>query len=185
LDWYFGSPKTKIFVALDNGKWLAWFGVFEQIYSVNGRHMPCYEAYAWLSLLMTNRTKVLGIKAIKMAIAEGRPMVALGGSDFTEEFMSRLGDVIVTWAPSLGLPLCGSNVPVSGLNCAVVRAGFDVAGRLLVPSAPDDSVRYVPVTCSSDDLLITDRLLSFVVSLIRFFPHLVVAQYVLLQRSRR
>ena len=169
----------------DDGEWLACIGVFERMYSVNGRRMPCYETYAWASLLMTNRTKGLGIKAMKMAIAEGRPTGALGGSDFTEEFMPRLGFVTVARSPSLALPLRGSTVPVSGLKRAVVRAGLDVADRLLVSSAPDDGVRYVPVICFYDDLLATDRLLGFVVSLIRFFSLLVVAQYVLLQRSRR
>jgi hypothetical protein len=161
LDWYFGSPKTQIFVAHDDGEWLACIGVFERIYSVNGRRIPCYETYAWASLPMTNRTKGLGIKAMKMAMAEGRPVVALGGSYFTEEFMPRLGFKTVAHAPSLTLPLRGSSVPGSGLKRSLVRAGLDVAGRLLVPSARDDGVRYVPVTCFSDDLLAIDGLPGF------------------------
>ena len=161
LDWYFGSPNNKIFVAHDGGEWLACLGVFERNYSINGSRIPCYETYGWASLPMEKRTRGLGIKAMKMAMAEGRPMVALGGSDFTEGVMPRLGFKTVANAPSLVLPLRGSAVPGRGLKRAVVRAGLNFASRLLVPSARDDGVRYIPVTSFSEDLLAIDGLPGF------------------------
>lgn len=147
LSWLFAeAPDTKIFVAHDGGRWLAAIGVFERVYQHDAGATPCFETYAWASL-QTKETKGLGIKVIKAAMGCGRPLVALGGSSYTEEFMPRLGFDTVGMAPSLTLPLSTAAVGAGGgLRRQLMKLGLTLAEGWFRPSAKAGTVRHVPIS---------------------------------------
>lgn len=97
-------PGSRFYVAHDEGRWLAAIGGQHKTYLNCGEPVDCLETYAWASRKV-KEAKGWGIKTMKALMEEGKPLVALGGSPDTLEYMPRLGFAIMAQAPSMALPL--------------------------------------------------------------------------------
>ncbi|MFA6180408.1 MAG: GNAT family N-acetyltransferase [Candidatus Methylopumilus sp.] len=153
LPWLFkDAPNTTVLVAHDNGRWLAVLGVFRRIYLVDGAPVECGETYAWATL-PDRRGSGLGIKVMKAMMEFGRPLVALGGSADTMEFMPRLGFETIGWAPVLNLPLSSriigheGGIPSYGsIKDLIARVGLTMLTPVLRPrQSPHATVRNIPM----------------------------------------
>ena len=162
LNWLFvDAPDTTMLVAHDDGRWLACLGVFERIYEYEGGRLPCLETYGWASL-ETNQVKGLGIRCMKTAINLGKPLVALGGSRFTEEYMPRLGFSTLAWAPSLTLPFSGAEFGGNSAKQQLIRLGLNLIGPFLKPgSQPANGLRHVPTAMFDEATLALTTLGGF------------------------
>lgn len=154
LNWLFrDAPKSTVLVAHDDGQWLAVLGVFARTYLVNDTPVECGETYAWATL-PERRNSGIGIRVMKAMMERGRPLVALGGSADTMEFMPRLGFKTIGSAPVLNLPLSarvlgqpGGISYSDGIKGWLAKAGLTMLAPFLRPRPrPDDDViRNVPV----------------------------------------
>jgi hypothetical protein len=154
LQWLFmDAPRSSVLVAHDGGKWLAVLGVFARTYLVNDTPLECAETYAWATLPEC-RGSGIGIRVMKAMMQRGQPLVALGGSADTIEFMPRLGFKTISVAPVLNLPLSarvlghpGGISYSDGLKGWLAKIGLTVFSPLFQPRPRHnkDPIRNIPV----------------------------------------
>ena len=154
LSWMFlNSPDTTVYVAHDAGRWLACLGVFNRTYLMGGEPVECGETYAW-ARLPQHRGGGLGVKVMKAIMERGRPLVALGGSADTLNYMPRMGFEVLGSGPALNLPLSPRLIDVepsfshmSGPKRLLVKVGLTMLAPLLRPRARTGaSLRNVPLS---------------------------------------
>jgi hypothetical protein len=169
LHWFFrDSPRTLILVAHDQGRWLSVLGIFVRSYLIDGEMIDCGESYAWATA-DDCRGLGIGIKIIKMMIERGQPLVALGGSADTMNFMPRVGYQTLAWAPALNLLLSPSAVGGeagmagwTGAKATLAKLGLTLLAPVLRPSAPAAaSLRNVPITLLNEETLSMPSLPGF------------------------
>lgn len=161
LNWFFcDSPNTTVLVAHDQGRWMAVLGVFVRSYLFGDERVACGETFAW-ETAHDCRGQGVGIKTIKAMIDIGKPLVALGGSADTVNFMPRVGFQVLGQAPALNLPLSpravGGKAGIAGLagpKGALAKLGLTMIAPALKPRAGGShGVRNVPIAMLDDDTL--------------------------------
>ncbi len=147
LRWFFHAPDTVVMVAHDDGRWLAALGVYVRRYLHENQPVDCFETFAW-ARLPTQEAQGLGIKLMKAFMRRGKPLVALGGSASTLDYMPRLGFKVIAHAPVLNLPLsAGAAAAVPGLKGRLARLGLTFLGPLLRPKPhASREIRLVPLS---------------------------------------
>jgi hypothetical protein len=126
-------PGSRFYVAHDNGRWLAGIGGQHKTYLNKCDRIDCLETYAWASLRV-RESKGWGIKVMKALMTEGKPLVALGGSPDTLNFMPRLGFETLASAPSMVLPLRGAfAAAIPGIKGALARAAISANAVVTAP----------------------------------------------------
>jgi hypothetical protein len=128
-----GPPGSRYYVAHDNGRWLAGIGAQPKTYLNHGEPIDCFETYAWTSLPV-EEARGWGSKSMRALMAEGRPIVALGGSAATLAILPRLEFDLLADAPAMNLPIsAGFAADIAGVKGMLMRAAIRMSTLVTVP----------------------------------------------------
>ncbi len=146
--WFLRGPAgTEYYVAHRDGEWLAAIGGIPKTYQNGNKAIDCFETFAWASLDV-RAARGLGIKVMKALMDRGKPLVALGGSADTLNYMPRLGFETLAIAPSMVLPLHAAFAgQMKGIKGVLARAGISMLSVIRPPRPPRISdLRIQPMT---------------------------------------
>jgi len=148
-----GPPSATTWLAMLGDTCGAMLSSMRKQYVIGGMQTDCYEIYNWSSAERF-RGKGLGIMLLKRLMAEGVPIVNIGGSEDTLRLLPRLGWDTISHSRVLALPLSGRFIQRrlkdrSPTAAILGRIAFEALGRAWYHAHrphPPKGWRAVPVT---------------------------------------